>query len=382
MSNKNNIIENKNSSLELKENDLPKQQLEENNKKEKKSKKVSIIMFIINILIVLGILLYNITQNSEFTPLRELSIDINYLIVILFITFLTIFIDSLITNLFLKTADHKGNLPLAYKSFSIMRYYDSITPMGAGGQPLMATYLMRNDISGSKAVSVPVKKFLTQQFSWLIITSVGLVYTIVNKTITSPLILFFAIFGFTINLFLDSFILIGSASEKISKGVSIWFLNLLKKLHIIKNYDKALEKTTKFMEEYQLIMKEFSDNKKEFFGVLLMGVVKNFLYFCIPFFIYCCFETIDFNLFLQFFTFTVMVELSASCFPLPGGSGMNEITFSVLFTTYLPRAVFWAMLLWRFASYYILIIQGIGIMAYDLIPKKDLNNQNKLEKNK
>lgn len=340
------------------------------NKKNKKSKKISILMFAVNILIVLAILIYNITQNEEFTPLSDLNFNFNFLLIIVFITLFTLFLDSFITNIFIKNSTQKSNLSLSYKAFSIMRYYDSITPMGAGGQPFMTTYLMSNNISGSKSLSIPVKKFLTQQFSWLIVTFFGLLYSLINKSIENPFILFFSILGFTINLFLDVFILIGSSSERVTKGIAIGGLNILAKLKIIKNYDIALNKTINFMKEYQLIMKEFSSNKKQIFFIILVGIFKNILYFTIPFFIFCCFSTFDFSMFFTFFAFTIIVELSASCFPLPGGSGMNEVTFSVLFSTYLPNAVFWAMLLWRFFSYYFLIFQGITIMAYDLINKK------------
>ncbi|MBQ7308472.1 MAG: flippase-like domain-containing protein [Clostridia bacterium] len=336
-------------------------------KDKKNSRILSYLMFIINILIVLAILYYNITQNKEFTPLRDLTFNLQYLFIIIAITILTTLLDTIITNLFVKTVTSKSNLWLSYKAFATMRYYDSITPMGSGGQPFMATYLLSNNISGSKSVSIPMKKFLTQQFSWLIITLVGLIYTLINKTITNPLIIGFSVFGFVINVFLDLFLFLGSSSEKITKGFSVWSIKLLTKLKIIKNYDKALEKTSNFMKEYQELMKEFSSNKLQFVIILIMGMIKYILYFSIPFFIFCCFKGFDINLFLVFFTFTIMVELSASCFPLPGGSGMNEITFSVLFSSYLPEAVFWAMLLWRIFSYYLLIFQGIIIMIIDLI---------------
>ena len=77
------------------------------------------------------------------------------------------------------------------------------------------------------------------------------------------------------------------------------------------------------------------------------------------------FETPTFELFYTFFVLTVMVDLASSCCPLPGGTGMNEITFSVLFSSYLPSQVFWALLLWRLASYYIWLILGLIILVYD-----------------
>ena len=46
---------------------------------------------------------------------------------------------------------------------------------------------------------------------------------------------------------------------------------------------------------------------------------------------------------------------------------MNEITFTYLFKTYLGGATFWALIVWRFCSYYFYLLQGIGILSYDTI---------------
>ena len=71
--------------------------------------------------------------------------------------------------------------------------------------------------------------------------------------------------------------------------------------------------------------------------------------------------------FAEFFVFTALIDLASSFIPLPGGTGMNEITFSALFTDYLGGYTFWALLLWRFCSYYFYLLQGIGLIAYDTV---------------
>ena len=46
---------------------------------------------------------------------------------------------------------------------------------------------------------------------------------------------------------------------------------------------------------------------------------------------------------------------------------MNEITFSALFSSYFTGGrLFWAVLLWRFMTYYLYIFIGITIQAYDV----------------
>ena len=68
-----------------------------------------------------------------------------------------------------------------------------------------------------------------------------------------------------------------------------------------------------------------------------------------------------------FFISSALIELSSSFIPLPGGSGMSEISFSVIFSQFLDGQTFWALLLWRFSTYYIYLLQGIGIIAYDTV---------------
>ena len=48
---------------------------------------------------------------------------------------------------------------------------------------------------------------------------------------------------------------------------------------------------------------------------------------------------------------------------------MNEITFTIIFSNIggLGGETFWALLLWRFATYYFYLLQGIVIIVYDTV---------------
>ena len=53
--------------------------------------------------------------------------------------------------------------------------------------------------------------------------------------------------------------------------------------------------------------------------------------------------------------------------PLPGGTGMMEIAFVILFSSIIgPNFVAWGFLIWRFASYYSTIVQGFIITLVDV----------------
>ena len=63
-----------------------------------------------------------------------------------------------------------------------------------------------------------------------------------------------------------------------------------------------------------------------------------------------------------------MVEIAASLMPLPGGTGMNEFSFAAVFASYFVEGrLFWALLIYRFFSYYFYLIQGFGVIIYDYL---------------
>ena len=51
----------------------------------------------------------------------------------------------------------------------------------------------------------------------------------------------------------------------------------------------------------------------------------------------------------------------ASCFlPLPGGTGLMEISFIFLFGMMVGDSIVWALLAWRILSYYMILVHGFS----------------------
>ena len=140
-------------------------------------------------------------------------------------------------------------------------------------------------------------------------------------------------------------------------------------MKILKNYDKHYDKVMSFVEDYQNIMKEYSKSKLDVVYQVLLSGARFVLLFSIPYFIYMSFpyQGGKIGSFGEFFVYTALIDLASSFIPLPGGTGMNEITFTFLFREYLGGSTFWALLLWRFCSYYFYLLQGIGVITYDTL---------------
>lgn len=331
----------------------------------KKKKITNIIFFIFNILLVVAILLWNILGSDDFTPLSLVGINFTFVLIVVFILGVILFLDVASTHRMIYRKTLRSRWSTSYKSTALLRYYDSITPFASGGQAFMVAYLTGRDVPATTALSIPITKLIFQQIVWVCVCFVCLITSLVNGM--STFVSLTSIVGFILGFLMVSIIMFLSLSKSFGKKVVAWVLKLACKMHIVKDYEKKYNSVMKFVEDYQAIMKEYSKAKWDIVYMLAIYLVRQILYYSIPFFIFCIFKGYEPSLYGTFFMYTALIELSSSFIPLPGGTGMNEITFTVIFNTYLQGETFWALLLWRFCSYYIYLLQGISVLTYDTV---------------
>jgi len=324
-----------------------------------KKKKRSLFFWIFNILLIMGILIWNILSTDDFTPFEMLHIDYSYVLVagLLMIGMILTEVLSVHRMIYHKTA--RSRWATSYKSVSIYRF----TPLATGGQPFMISYLNSRDVPPATSLSIPITKLLFQSLVWLLLTSACLIYSFTKKirTIVSA----FSIIGFVLTLIIVVVLLCFSISKKIGSRMIGWFVKVMVWLRIWKDYDKQYTRLIGALEDYQNVMKEYN---KAFFEVIyqfVLSFVRYFMMYSIPFFIYCAFKGYNPDMFGEFFIYTALIDLASHFIPLPGGVGINEITFAWLFGTYLGGSMFWALLLWRFFTFYFYLLQGVGVIAYD-----------------
>lgn len=355
------------------------EKLEEVNKEVKKvnTKKQKIINFcflIFNIALVVGILLWNLLGSDEgFTPLSQLEIHWEFTLVYVLFIFLAFMCHVFCVHRMIYRKTFKSRWILTYKSQAICRYYDDITPLAAGGQAFMTSYLINRDVPASTALSIPLAKLVFQDIVWVIVCLVCLICASFNPALQGfTFISVTSIVGLVLSLGMIAAILFLSLSKH-GKKVIEWLLKLLNKMHLIKNYEKKYQSIMKTVDDYQAIMREYSRSFWDIVYQMVLVAMSNIITKSLPFFIYCIFKgfpaTGAGELYSTFFMAAALIELSSSFIPLPGGSGMNEITFTIIFSNIggLGGETFWALLLWRFATYYFYLLQGIVIIVYDTV---------------
>ena len=124
--------------------------------KSKKSKNINLIFFLVNIGILAGILISQISQQEDmsFSTLINSTFSPAILLCALFVWFFVQVNDAFRVNLLVKRSSGRSRPFLSFKTNAIGRYYDAITPMSTGGQPFQVFYLKNRGINVAAAISV------------------------------------------------------------------------------------------------------------------------------------------------------------------------------------------------------------------------------------
>lgn len=334
----------------------------------KKTKIKNICFFILNIVLVVGILLWNILTTDDFTKINIADVRFEFVAVALCLLFINVLVDFMSVHRIIYKKTMRSRWATSYKSTATLRYYDAVTPLSSGGQAFMVSYLNKRDVPAATSLSIPMAKMIFQQIAWLIITFVCLILSFVSG-LSQTFVSASSVIGFVLCFIVVAVTLLLSLSKKVGKRMVVWVLKLLHKMRIIKNYDKQYEKVMHLVEDYQNIIKEYSHSFGDLVYQFLLHAIRIVCMFSIPYFITKVFPYTGGKVgsFSDFFVYTALIDLASSFIPLPGGTGMNEITFAALFRDYLGGYTFWGLLLWRFCSYYFFLLQGISIISYDTL---------------
>ncbi len=244
---------------------------------------------------------------------------------------------------------------LAWRVVMIGRYYDKVTPAAIGGQPAQILQMRKTGkISSGMATAIPVFSMIAGQITFILIAIPCFIFSSIGTT--HPALVATAWFGLLFFAFWPVMVIATSISPKFTAWVINLVVSILARFKIVKNRNEAIAKVEEEVLGYTKNVKMIAKSPAVFGGVLLMSLISNILISIVPFFVLSAFGG---NIgFWESFFLTVGVEAAVYFIPTPGNSGAAEGTFYVVFSSLSSGYVFWAMMLWRFFSYYIYIIVG------------------------
>ena len=326
-------------------------------------KPLLVILFILINVAVIAITAFSEFGNSEnAVALSEVKLNWWFLIpaTACFVVAITLEIHKYVLMMREMTPDKrkfnwKRSRKVARRTVLLGRYYDSITPAAIGGQPFQIYFMRKNsDLPHGVSTSIPLFGMISGQIGFIIIAV--LCFLIGSATINNAVLIGTACFGLLFYAFWPVTIMIATFLPKATAEIIGLFVKFLAKIHLVKDEKKAITRTRYEVNEYARCVRQILKTKGLFARTIIISVIFHILISSIPFFVLTAFGgSVDF---LPCFVTTVAVTSAVYFVPTPGNAGAAEGTFYVVFSALSRGYVFWAMLVWRFFSYYIYIIMG------------------------
>ncbi len=359
--------------------------LDETKKKKKPYfKYILSIGFMVILIAVTAIILFN---KYSFSDLMDLIGQVNYWWIVLGILmiFIYIFFEGYAMKIIFRSMGQKVSFGKNIMYSSIDYYYCAITPSASGGQPMVAYYMAKDGVSLSY---VSICLLINTALFKIVLVALGLVGLIMypNLVVGSGLMLGLFIFGFTFNIFMIVMCFLGAFKTNWVRAFGLRLILFLHKIHIVKRPIKWVRTLYKKMDEYEVGAKLIKSHKLDFTKALLCNFIQRIALFSVTFIIFYAFrrgamgDSIDYHSYWELMGIQVLIALAVDSLPLPGGVGISEYLYLLLFGFVYSgeEMIASAMLLTRAVSFYIPVIVCalISILEHVLVIRNDIKKQN------
>lgn len=252
--------------------------------------------------------------------------------------------------------DRRGALHCAI----LGKYYDNITPLGAGGQPFQIYYLKKRGFSTGVSSAVPIAGFLVLQIAYVLVAAVVF---ITNHGVVSslPVIRAGAYVGLAFYAFIPLCIIFFAVLPKPFEAAACAVTRFLGRLHILKNGEKAAEKLFDSLNAYIASLRTLMQRKFFLLRMMICSVMYQMAVMSVPYFVLRAFG--GGNDWRTVFSLVVYIYAAITIIPTPGNAGAAEGSFYAVFSTLEGGFLFWGMILWRVLVYYSWLIAGLVVIA-------------------
>lgn len=369
-------------------------------------KRKSNLVSLIFLPIIIGAGLYlmvrlaqQIGEAGEVRSLTEILSNLNYKYLIIALAAMLTVMTLESVKYFIVTHAVTGKFrPLdSIKVGFVGKYYDDITPFSMGGQPMQIVYLHKKGHSAGISSAIILIKYFIQIICWVVICFLimvlnrELLYSDIYVkefatrgiliiggwigwivTAMLPLsIIFFAIFPKITNRLLEHCInAISNVSWKAAnrKERKTGKSQLRKKMKLVRRKRRWIANANASVEEFRSSFIVMSHKPLHFISLIISCACEQLLSWALPFFIFIAFDkgqTPTLELMLAIMTLNVYTAMAVTVVPTPGNSGLMETVMLAAMNSVLKASAVWVIVAWRMSTYYIYIVVGIFIVAFE-----------------
>jgi uncharacterized protein (TIRG00374 family) len=322
--------------------------------KKRQKKRLWHFLFILLNVLVIGVTAYiEFGTGKTTTHGNMLDINMRYLLLVLACFIVCIVSESAKYAIIIRHTTGVWSPREGFMVAVIGKYYDFITPLSAGGQPFQAIYLAKRGIEAGTATAIPIAGFLTRHAAFILI-AIGV---LISGTVTSRALLIPAFVGLFCVILVPTVIIFFGLAPKVTEAIIHWVIYFIAKLKLLKDPAGREENIIRELHTYMGSMSSIFNGKGMFLKVFLLSLAFELAMDSMPYFVLRAFG--NSITYISVFRSVVFVYLCVSFVPTPGNSGAAEGSFYAMFSVLGQGNIFWAMLIWRFFSYYAFLLVGL-----------------------
>ena len=245
-------------------------------------------------------------------------------------------------------------------------FFNNITPSASGGQFVQVFIFRKQGVPISSSASVLWMDFIIYQTTMVV--SVFILMLLKLPLFYSKYSSFFIIvaFAFVVNsaVILGLWVLV--SFPKFYTWIATKGIEIVVKMKLVKDPVKATESLKKQLNRFEGEVKIIKEHKEMIPKVVLLNVVRLLLYYSVPFFIALALRLpVNFDILINIIALSSFVSLVNAFIPSPGSSGGTEASFLLMFSTIFGKAYASSiMIIWRFATYYMMLVIGGLVFLY------------------
>lgn len=335
-------------------------------------RKKAILNFLF-LIFVFSLTVYLVFRGEDLGKILEIIKSANGWYLLLGIVCVVFFIigESVIIFYMMKTLGMKVQMSHCALYSFVGFFFSCITPSATGGQPMQIFYMKKDKLD--IPVSTLVLMIVTITYK-AVLVFIGVLLCLFGRGFLEPYLgnyMWVFYLGVGLNVFCVTLMLVLVFAPGLAKWIMVKGLKILEYLHILKKKGKRLEKLEASMDQYHETAAFWAGHKRIILNVFVITMVQRVILFTVTYWVYCAMGLKGYSI----VTITILqsvISVSVDMLPLPGGMGISETLYLLMFVPVFGDILLPSMLLSRGIAYYgqLLISAVMTCVAHLVIGRK------------
>ncbi len=270
--------------------------------------------------------------------------------------------EAIIIFYMMHTIRQKINIGHCFLYSFVGFFFSCITPSASGGQPAQVYYMMKDKIPIPVATLVLMIITITYKMVLVAIGTVILVFRPTEIIYYLKPVLGWCYIGLILNILCVSFMMLLVFRPKLAQRMLMAVVNALGKIRLLRKINQYTERIKAAMQQYEDVAEYFQTHKPVILNVVIITVIQRFVLFLVTYLTYRSFGFSSLGL-ITIVILQGMISVAVDMLPLPGGMGISENLFILIFTPIFGKVTLSAMVVSRGLSYYTELIISAMLTA-------------------